>query len=145
MGFNFWFNRAIKTILCMLLYYMTLLVGSVLIYPQGVVSDLTRADKLLSSTNTSIIVVFVLCSLLVLVNRLLRKNTWYSPYSVAFSYFVFTAIHFSFLIGMSLVFPVDFITSGCIAGVFLLLSFILGKKIIKPERCVVLEEGVVVF
>lgn len=145
MGFSFWFKRAIKTIICMMFYYIALMMGSLLIYPQGVVSELTRGDKFLDSMNLSIIIVFIVCSVIVVVNRLLRKNTWYSPYSVIFSYFVFTAIHFSFLIGMSLVFPVNYTISAFIAVIFLVISYVLGKSIIKSDKCVVLEDGVVAF
>lgn len=145
MGFNFWFKRGIKTIICMMFYYITLMMSGLFLFPQGVVSTLTRGDKFLSSMNIAIIFVFAICSVLVVLNRLLRKKTWYSPYSVVFSYFVFTAIHFSFLIGMNLVFSVDFGFSACIAGVFLLISFMLGKWIIKPEKCVVLEDDIIVF
>lgn len=139
MGFNYWWWRSTKTIICMIIYYMSLFMGSFFWYPRGE-EELERGAKFLMGMHDSTILLFFVFSVVVILNRLIWKKTWFSPYSVAFSYFVFLLIHFVFLFTMNQITSVDFFSHSVIGVFFMIVSVGLGKLVIKPENCVKFED-----
>lgn len=139
MGFGYWLSRSLKTLFCICFYYCSLFISGFLLYPRGDFLDLSRGEKLATSLGLSTIIVFFLFSVVVLVNRLVHKKTWFSQYSITFSYFVFCLSHFIFLYFMNKMIGVDFIIHSIIAVVFLIISIVMGKLCIKEKDIVCLE------
>ena len=133
---GYWFWRSVKTVFFTCIYYVLLFCSGFIFYPYGEMLDVSRGDKLLVGLETGIPIVFLICSVIVILWGIIRKKKWESEVSLLFSYFIFVIVHTCFIVSFYLIGggSVNFLYNAIIAMVAFVLCIILGKLLFKKSE-----------
>ena len=133
---NYWLWRSVKTVFFTCIYYVLLFCSGFLFYPYGEMLDASRGLKLLVGLETGIPIVFLICSVIVILWGIIRKKKWESEVSLLFSYFIFVIVHTCFIVSFYLIGggSVNFLYNAIIAMVAFVLCIILGKLLFKKSE-----------
>lgn len=133
---GYWLWRSVKTVFFTCIYYVLLFCSGFIFYPYGEMLDVSRGDKLLVGLETGIPIVFLICSVIVILWGIIRKKKWESEVSLLFSYFIFVIVHTCFIVSFYLIGggSVNFLYNAIIAMVAFVLCIILGKLLFKKSE-----------
>lgn len=126
MGFGYWWWRTCKTVFFITCYYMILFASGFFKYPQNE-PDMSRGSKYLIGMNQTVILLFIACSIIVILFRVLRKKSWVFKHSILLSYITFSISHFTFITFMGKYATINY-TDFIIPFVFFtIISVLLGQ------------------
>ena len=133
---GYWLWRSVKTVFFTCIYYVLLFCSGFIFYPYGEMLDVSRGDKLLVGLETGIPIIFLICSVIVILWVIIRKKKWESEVSLLFSYFIFVIVHTCFIVSFYLIGggSVNFLYNAIIAMVAFVLCIILGKLLFKKSE-----------
>ena len=133
---GYWLWRSVKTVFFTCIYYVLLFCSGFIFYPYGEMLDVSRGDKLLVGLETGVPIIFLICSVIVILWGIIRKKKWESEVSLLFSYFIFVIVHTCFIVSFYLIGggSVNFLYNAIIAMVAFVLCIILGKLLFKKSE-----------